>query len=826
MNCIKLFVLTFIATGSAALAQTTPSNINNNQYATATLAAAAPHTFSDSANDPANGIISGTVKTIDGKPAEFVNITLKETRKGTLAGKNGNYQLRNVAPGTYTIVASFVGLESQERTIEVKENETVTVDFTLSENSRELEEVVVTSYNGRYSQRIGSTSLRLKTPLLEVPQNIQVVTAGALKEQQVISMSDGLTRNVSGLTRMEHWGDLYTNITARGSQIQAFRNGFNVVSSFWGPLTEDMSFVDKIEFVKGPAGFMLSSGDPSGLYNVVTKKPTGFTKGEVSITTGSFNLLRTTVDLDGKLSKDGRLLYRLNLAAQNKKTHRDNEYNDRYVIAPVISYQIDDKTKVTLEYNYQRANMSDVGSYYVFSPKGFETLPVDFTALPAGLAGTKINDHSFYGTIQHDINDNWKVTAQASRFIYNQQGSSAWPSSVNPDGTMIRGIGIWDAQSTMTMVQAFVNGEVQTGAVRHRILAGIDMADKDYLADWSQSHNLDLAGEEFDPANPNLSAPVNGYPNFDRSKPLKERATQSGGVIDQSYTSVYIQDELGFFNNNVRLTLAGRFTDLKQSTYGGPVNKANHFTPRVGLSVSLDKSASVYGLYDQAFIPQSGILAGGGDVQPITGNNMEIGIKKDWFDGRWHTSLAAYRIIKKNELTADPNSPPTSNLSIELGEKTAQGIEFDLRGTIARGLTLTANYAFTEAKVTKVSKGVTVVNEGDIVPGYAKHTANAWLSYKFQDGVLKGLGISAGGTVLADRETWWEPSPDPAQVLKDYVKVDAGLFWENNKIRVSANVFNVLNEYLYSGSWYSWLNSYNWQTEAPRNFRLGIAYRW
>src|SRR5690606_7030005 len=118
------------------------------------------------------------------------------------------------------------------------------------------------------------------------------------------------------------------------------------------------------------------------------------------------------------------------------------------------------------------------------------------------------------------------------------------------------------------------------------------------------------------------------------------------------------------------------------------------------------------------------------------------------------------------------------------------------------------------------------VNEGDIVPGYAKHTANAWLSYKIQDGALKGLGFSAGGTLLADRETWWEPSPDPAQVLKDYVKVDAGLFWENNKIRVSANVFNVLNEYLYSGSWYSWLNSYNWQTEAPRNFRLGIAYRW
>ena len=42
-----------------------------------------------------------------------------------------------------------------------------------------------------------------------------------------------------------------------------------------GPLTEDMSMVERIEFVKGPAGFMLANGDPSGFYNVVTKKPSG-----------------------------------------------------------------------------------------------------------------------------------------------------------------------------------------------------------------------------------------------------------------------------------------------------------------------------------------------------------------------------------------------------------------------------------------------------------------------------------------------------------------------------------------------------------------------
>ena len=140
-------------------------------------------------------------------------------------------------------------------------------------------------------------------------------------------------------------------------------------------------------------------------------------------------------------------------------------------------------------------------------------------------------------------------------------------------------------------------------------------------------------------------------------------------------------------------------------------------------------------------------------------------------------------------------------------------------------LSLTANYAFTEAKILEVAEGVTVFKVGDIVPGYSKHTANAWLTYKIQDGTFKGLGASIGCTYLGGRATYWDPSPDPSKGLPDYFKLDAGLSWENNKMRIAVNMFNVLNDYLYSGSYYSWLSAYNWQTDAPRNFRVSIAYR-
>jgi iron complex outermembrane recepter protein len=770
------------------------------------------------------GTITGTITTNDNKPAAMVTVMVKGSKKNALTADDGTFIFRNMQPGNYELEISLVGYETITSQVAVEAGKVTDVAKQLQLSDKQLQEVIVKSGLKNYKAGNTSSSLRLQAPLLEVPQNIQVVTNKVLADQQVISMSDGLVRNVSGTVRLEHWGDLYTNVSSRGSQVQAFRNGFNVVNSYWGPLTEDMSFVDHIEFVKGPAGFMLANGDPSGLYNVVTKKPTGQTKGQVELTMGSYDLYRGTVDLDGKLSQDGKLLYRFNLMGQNKGSFRPNEYNNRYSIAPVLSYQLDEKTKLTLEYTLQHAKMSDVGSYYVYSTKGFGVLPYDATTLPAGVEPTTIDDHSVFLNLQHQLNSQWKITAQGSYFSYKQIGTSMWPAAVNDDGTMLRSIGSWDAKSRMTLMQAYVNGDVTTGVIRHRILGGIDAGNKEYFADWGQSHLFDTAGAEFNSLDPNLGVPANGYPSFDHNwATIEQRAEAIGGTINQRYTGVYVQDELGFLDNKVRLTLAGRYTYVKQSEWGGAAFSAKRFTPRVGLSVSVDKFTSVYGLYDQAFIPQAGKVANG-SVKPITGSNVEFGLKRDWANGRWNTTVAVYKIIKNHELTADPNSPPTSGLSIELGQKQSQGIEFDLRGRIVDGLNITANYAFTESKVTKVAEGVTVVKKGDVVPGYAKHTANAWLNYRLQDGVLKGIGISAGLTWLAGRETYWDASPDPAQKIPDYVKIDGGLSWEKDKIRIAVNVFNVFNKFIYSGSYYSWLNAYYWQTETPRSARLGISY--
>ncbi|WP_200977542.1 TonB-dependent receptor [Echinicola sp. 20G] len=760
-----------------------------------------------------NGTISGFVQDETGNPIPFASVILNGTSFGAATGEEGKYQF--TAPsGSYTLTISAVGFTAIDRKITVRGGQLTNVPLVeLKATEEELSTVTVTGARSEYKVDKPSNSLRLNTPLIETPQNIQVITGELLNDQQVIDMSDGVLRNVSGASRLEHWGNMYARVNMRGSRAGAFRNGMNVTSN-WGPLNEDMSFVSHIEFVKGPAGFMMSNGEPSGIYNVVTKKPTGETKGAVNFTVGSFDLYRGTLDLDGKLSKNGKLLYRLNVMGQTQNSFQDYNFTNRYSIAPVLSYQLDEDTKLTLEYAYQHAKMANVGSAYVFSTEGYGIYDQSFTIAEPGLDPTNVDDHSVMANLQHQINKNWKVTGQLAYFNYSMEGSSMWLNGI--EGTnLLRYVSIWDALNESTYGQVYLNGEVKTGSVNHRILTGLDMGTKEYMADWSQSHQLDSEEMPFDTDNPSYGFPANGLPQFDRSKSLKQRANTT--AITQSYTGFYVQDELGFFDNDLRLTLAGRYTYVSQNSYGTTVDESQ-VTPRVGLSYSFDSQTSAYALFDQSFVPQTGVLRGGEKPKPITGNNIEFGMKRDFFNGKWSTGLSVYRILKNNQLVPDPEDP-NNQYSLQLGQTRAQGIEFDARGELAPGLVLVANYAYTDSEITKDTREDQV---GNLVPGFSKHLANAWLTYKLNEGTLKGFGVSAGFTFQGDRSTWNWPG-DGQMELPNYFKLDGGLSWENNNLTIRANVFNILDKYLYSGSAYA--TYYYYQAEAPRNARLSVGFK-
>lgn len=90
------------------------------------------------------GSIKGRITTSDGQAASFVNVALKGAGKGTTTNEEGSYLIKNIKAGEYTLITSFVGVQTQEKQITVLAGETVTIDFVLSETAHQLSEVVVT----------------------------------------------------------------------------------------------------------------------------------------------------------------------------------------------------------------------------------------------------------------------------------------------------------------------------------------------------------------------------------------------------------------------------------------------------------------------------------------------------------------------------------------------------------------------------------------------------------------------------------------------------------------------------------------------------------
>jgi len=757
------------------------------------------------------GTLQGRVVTSDGQPAELINVWLQGTSLGSVTDSSGHFLIAQIPPGTYTLVVSAVGLETQTRRVTIRAGEVTHLPpVVLRESIAELQEIVVTAYATNYRAAYPSPTLLLQAPLAEIPQNIQVVTADLLRNQQLLNMREGVVRNVSGAIEAEHWAQ-FTRVHMRGARVAAFRNGLDV-SSTWGPLSEDMALVERIEFIKGPAGFKLANGEPVGFYNVVTKKPTGRTRQEVSLSLGSFNLYRATIDLDGQLGSP-RLLYRLNVLGYRTESFLRHDFQSRLAIAPVLTYRLSSRTTVTMEYTYQYASLLNPGSVYQFSARGFEpdALPEGFTIADPSLDPSKIRENNFFLYFTHQLNDRWQLRAQGTFFDYRPTGSSIWPAAIDSAGNMLRQIGLWDSHLQQKAAQVFLQGTERTGAVTHYLLIGLDMADKDYFAEFGQYQLLDSEAQPFNIYRPTYGLSAAQLPRFDRSQPLRNRANY---VTFASHEALYVQDELRFFEERLRLTLGARFTQARSnSRYNTPFGEelVEHvITPRAGLSVTLRPNTHVYGLYDQTFLPQAGSDAQGRAFKPVRGHNLEVGLKHDGGEGRWNLTLAAYRIVKTNVLTTDPENP---NFSVQLGETLTRGIEVDLRGELLPRLDVVLNYAFTDAFI---SKDTDPEREGDRYGG-ARHVTNGWATYHLP----AGFSVSLGYRWMWDRTSAWA-SPGAQESLPDYFRLDGGLSWRYDRLQLALNVNNILDATLYTGTRY--YSFYYWQVEPPRNFRLLVRY--
>ena len=103
--------------------------------------------------------ISGTITDENGNGLAGANVTVEGTNMGAAANSSGSYSISGVAPGTYTVSASFIGYNSSSKSVNVGDGG-ATANFSLASSALAGAGVLVTG-----TRAAGRTSMKSPTPI-------------------------------------------------------------------------------------------------------------------------------------------------------------------------------------------------------------------------------------------------------------------------------------------------------------------------------------------------------------------------------------------------------------------------------------------------------------------------------------------------------------------------------------------------------------------------------------------------------------------------------------------------------------------------------------
>ena len=207
--------------------------------------------------------ISGTV-TSNGNPIPFSSIYV-QNGKGTNADENGSFTL-DITEGTFVIIAQSQGFKTQKKTITVVPGENKTINFSLSEDTFGLEEVVV-------------SATRNQIPKREAPVIVNVLSPKVFKATQSISLADGLNYQPGVRTETNCQNCGFTQVRLNGLEgqyTQVLVNSkpvFSALNGVYGLEQIPVSIIDRVEVVRSGGSALFGSNAIAGTVNVITKEP-------------------------------------------------------------------------------------------------------------------------------------------------------------------------------------------------------------------------------------------------------------------------------------------------------------------------------------------------------------------------------------------------------------------------------------------------------------------------------------------------------------------------------------------------------------------------
>jgi iron complex outermembrane receptor protein len=772
-----------------------------------------------------NGNISGNIKTSDGQPAAYVSVGLKDENKSVITDKQGNYTIKNVKPGSYTLKISAIGITPQEKKIQVNNRDLIDIDFYISQSSSQLDEVAINGYQTPNQKPVSLGKIGLAPK--DLPQAVQIVGAQVIKDQQANRLSD-VMKNVNGVALGANRGSVGENFYARGYSLGAnnvFKNG---VRTTIGGMPE-ASTLEAVEILKGSAALLYGGVTGGAVVNMVTKKPKFEYGGEVSMRAGSNNLYKPTLDLYGPVSK--KIAFRVIGTYEKGDSYRDVVQSERIYINPSLLYQISDRTDLTLQGDYLK---SDFTPDFGIGTVGNAISPLNRnTFINTPWAYNKTNTATAQMSLNHQFNDKWKLNASASLQSYNRNYFSAERPFADAAGNVARNLTRSKTREFTYNEQINLNGTFATGSLKHTLLVGLD-------ADQSNTNAYGFAYADgktaYNYGNINLLDPA----TYNIRTDIPET-----NLITDTYTPIYRMG--AFVQDMVALTekfkvLAGiRWTYQKtpattinnmvngsetKGTTAAKTDKA--FSPKVGLIYQPLKTTSLYVSYANNFTTNTGTDINLAPLGPSIIDQYEAGIKNDFLNGKLTANVTWYKI--KNDrfaqqalFKADGTPNADANIKEFSGKTASDGIEVDITGCITEGLSFLAGYSYNYMRYTSTIDNTGIV-EGERLVGTTKNTANGTVFYTIGAGNLKGLKLGASAFYTGDRNggrnTNKAGTSSGIIPIKGFTTFDlsAGYSWKRLSILGKvANLTDELNYYVHE--------NYSVNPIPPRQFITTLAYK-
>lgn len=674
----------------------------------------------------------------------------------------------------------------------------------------EDEEIIITGRAQKLYRVDETVTGKLPTDPLASSQNIVVITEQLIEDQGARDAQD-LYRNISGVSLFS-----YAGVTARGfRQEEIFYDGLRG-DPYAGFSVPQLFNIERVEFLKGPAGMLYGPGAPGGLFNYVTKKPRDRFAAEVSGVLGTEGRYGGAAEVTSRIA--GGLSGRAGLFYEDRGTFRFNAASKTLIADGGLAYDFG-PAKLTvqatryaqdLDANRLRGVPTDNDGNFLASRRWNHNEPTDYLNLRSDVLQARVEAQPVKG-ISLDAALRYNDAREEQQY---HEPSGLFDSDGN--GTIDATLREFRDQMRRQKTWSFGTNAIWTaelGPIKNRVLIGYDRftGDFDFKGRTVRGRNRATPGL---PSPLSLRDPRYGLSDSRTYTLPAFRTTLS----DQTRQGAYLLEEatIGRF-----VAVAGLRYDRFKDRNDNVTFKDDEITYRAGLVYRITDDVSLFGQYADSFEPQSAAAQdprAGGPFVPTSGDIIEGGVKTALFNGRVQSTLAAYRIRRANILQADPRGDVAGDGiddQIAFGEVTSKGVEFDLAADLTRNWVATLAYAYNDTRVTKDNGDGGFSNSiGDRFANAPEHKLGFWTRYQIPK---LGFAAAVGGDYVSERVSLG------SQRVKPYMVFDASLIYETGPWRGLLRVDNLFDKTYAASGFIARAGHFPGE---PRSLFLEVTRRW